>query len=60
MSRFFMGNTFLKWAGGKHWFVCKEQQRFPNEYNRYIEPFLGGSCFFSLTTTECFTKRYKF
>lgn len=55
-----MGNTFLKWAGGKHWFVCKEQQRFPNEYNRYIEPFLGGSCFFSLTTTECFTKRYKF
>lgn len=43
-----MGNTFLKWAGGKHWFVCKEQQRFPNEYNRYIEPFLGGSCFFHL------------
>lgn len=44
-----MGSTFLKWAGGKHWFVNREKQLFPTEYNRYIEPFLGGgSVFFYL------------
>ena len=44
-----MGNTFLKWAGGKRWFVNRENYRFPLEYNRYIEPFLGGGpCFFIL------------
>ncbi|MDE6640076.1 MAG: Dam family site-specific DNA-(adenine-N6)-methyltransferase [Acetatifactor sp.] len=37
-----MGKTFLKWAGGKRWFVNREYQRFPEAYNRYIEPFLGG------------------
>lgn len=26
-----MGN--LKWAGGKRWFVNRENQRFPTEYN---------------------------
>lgn len=41
-----MGNTFLKWAGGKRWFVNRENQRFPREYNRYIEPFLGGGAVF--------------
>lgn len=44
-----MGSTFLKWAGGKHWFVHREKRLFPTEYNRYIEPFLGGgSVFFYL------------
>lgn len=41
-----MSNTFLKWAGGKRWFVNRENQRFPAEYNRYIEPFLGGGAVF--------------
>lgn len=41
-----MINTFLKWAGGKRWFVNRENQRFPNEFNRYIEPFLGGGAVF--------------
>lgn len=41
-----MSNTFLKWAGGKRWFVNHENQRFPLEYNRYIEPFLGGGAVF--------------
>lgn len=41
-----MGNTFLKWAGGKRWFVNNESDRFPTEYNRYIEPFLGGGAVF--------------
>lgn len=44
-----MGNTFLKWAGGKHWFVNREWHRLPVNYNRYFEPFLGGgSVFFHL------------
>lgn len=41
-----MGNTFLKWAGGKRWFVNSEYKRFPLKYNRYIEPFLGGGAVF--------------
>lgn len=41
-----MSNTFLKWAGGKRWFVNRENRRFPAEYNRYIDPFLGGGAVF--------------
>lgn len=44
-----MAKPFLKWAGGKKWFVNRESARFPQTYNRYIEPFLGGgSVFFFL------------
>ena len=40
---------FLKWAGGKRWFVQKHADLFPDTYNRYIEPFLGsGAVFFYL------------
>ncbi|MBN1546265.1 MAG: Dam family site-specific DNA-(adenine-N6)-methyltransferase [Syntrophaceae bacterium] len=40
---------FLKWAGGKRWFVYNHSNRFPEKYNRYIEPFLGsGAVFFHL------------
>lgn len=40
---------FLKWAGGKRWFVSKYLSLFPSTYNRYIEPFLGsGAIFFAL------------
>lgn len=35
-------NPFLKWAGGKRWFVQKHANLFPKTYERYIEPFLGG------------------
>ena len=41
-----MGKAFLKWAGGKRWLVNSESHRFPTEYNRYIEPFLGGGAVF--------------
>lgn len=41
-----MNNTFLKWAGGKRWFINQEGHRLPTEYNRYIEPFLGGGAVF--------------
>lgn len=40
---------FLKWPGGKRWFVAKYAHLFPAEFGRYIEPFLGsGSVFFHL------------
>lgn len=40
---------FLKWPGGKQWLVKKYFQFFPQEYNTYYEPFLGGaSVFFAM------------
>lgn len=33
---------FLKWPGGKRWFVHRHAGIFPQNYKRYIEPFLGG------------------
>lgn len=44
---------FLKWAGGKRWFVRNHFDLIPTKYNRYIEPFLGGGAvFFSLMPEE--------
>lgn len=39
---------FLKWAGGKRWFADNHLSNFlPENYARYIEPFLGsGAVFF--------------
>jgi DNA adenine methylase len=40
---------FLKWPGGKRWFVHKHADVIPKHYKRYVEPFLGGgSVFFHL------------
>lgn len=40
---------FLKWAGGKRWLMANYADRFPTNYNRYIEPFVGsGAVFFTL------------
>ena len=40
---------FLKWAGGKRWFVSRYRDIIPNHSGRYIEPFLGsGALFFGL------------
>ena len=48
-----MENTFLKWAGGKNWFVKHQDHRLPVQYNRYIDPFLGGgSVFFYMEPEE--------
>mgnify|MGYP004502325573 CR=1 FL=1 len=47
-----MANSFLKWAGGKHWLVNNEGHRFPKIFNRYIEPFLGGGSVFFYIAPE--------
>ncbi len=40
---------FLKWPGGKRWFVARYASLLPTSFGRYIEPFLGGgSVFFHL------------
>jgi DNA adenine methylase len=43
-------SPFLKWAGGKRWFVEQHFDFLPKRLNgRYIEPFLGsGAVFFAL------------
>lgn len=48
-----MDKTFLKWAGGKNWFIKYQCQRLPQYYNRYIDPFLGGgSIYFYMEPNE--------
>ncbi|MEE9296123.1 MAG: Dam family site-specific DNA-(adenine-N6)-methyltransferase [Phycisphaerae bacterium] len=45
------GRPFLKWTGGKRWLGSVIELILPKQYNRYIEPFLGGGAlFFRLRT----------
>lgn len=37
---------FLKWAGGKTQLLSELIKYIPNEYNKYIEPFIGGGAFY--------------
>ena len=37
---------FLKWPGGKRWMISKYSELIPNNFERYIEPFLGGGAVF--------------
>jgi DNA adenine methylase len=40
---------FLKWAGGKRWLTSQYPGIFPNQFDRYVEPFLGsGAVYFHL------------
>lgn len=44
---------FLKWPGGKRWFIANHASLLPTTFNRYIEPFLGGgSVFFHLKPNQ--------
>ncbi len=35
-------DTFLKWVGGKNQIMKKVYELFPNKYDNYYEPFIGG------------------
>jgi len=37
---------FLKWAGGKTQLLPELAKYIPSNYNKYIEPFIGGGAFF--------------
>src|SRR5438132_6914584 len=40
---------FLKWPGGKRWFISRHASALPITFGKYFEPFLGGgSVFFHL------------
>ena len=44
-----LATPFLKWAGGKRWFVKNHLHSVPSQFNHYFEPFLGGaSMYFAL------------
>lgn len=44
---------FLKWAGGKRWFIDRHRHLFPPVFDTYHEPFLGsGAIFFALNPTK--------
>jgi DNA adenine methylase Dam len=44
---------FLKWAGGKTQLLTELHKYVPNNFNKYIEPFIGGGAmFFSLNPHE--------
>jgi DNA adenine methylase len=46
---------FLKWAGGKRWFVEKCAHLIPLSFRNYIEPFLGsGAVFFHVAPRHGF------
>ena len=39
-------NPFLKWVGGKRQLLADIAPLVPNEFSRYIEPFVGGGAVF--------------
>jgi DNA adenine methylase len=44
-----MAEPFLKWPGGKRWLVHQYDSLFPQEFRKYLEPFLGsGAVFFHI------------
>jgi len=45
----FQAKPILKWAGGKTQIIAELNERIPEKYNKYIEPFVGGGAlYFSL------------
>ena len=46
MSQKIQPRPFLKWAGGKRQLISQMDKYFPKNYNKYIEPFIGGGAIF--------------
>jgi DNA adenine methylase len=48
-----MATPILKWAGGKRQLLDELYERFPQSYNNYHEPFIGGGAlFFDINPTH--------
>jgi DNA adenine methylase len=46
-------NPFLKWAGGKRWLASSSLLPIPDQFERYLEPFVGGGAvFFQLSPDQ--------
>ena len=46
-------SPFLKWAGGKRWFISNHKDLIPDKFNKYIEPFVGsGAVYFYLSPSN--------
>lgn len=46
-------SPFLKWAGGKRWFISNHKDLIPYKFNKYIEPFVGsGAVYFYLSPSN--------
>jgi DNA adenine methylase len=43
---------FLKWAGGKTQLISELSKYIPSNFNKYIEPFIGGGAFFFYLNPE--------
>lgn len=46
---------FLKWPGGKRWFVSAHADLLPKNFGRYFEPFLGGGAVYFQLKPSCAT-----
>src|SRR5690554_5001823 len=43
---------FVKWAGGRRQILDELLSKMPNNFNRYIEPFVGGGALFFKLESE--------